>query len=191
MKTKELYNSIASEYEELISSPQVNARLLEDVQKIFSKHDLFAGSILDVGCGPGNLKSILGDGFSYTGIDCAEKMLEIAEGRGYGVILGNIEDEISKIPNKSFDYIVSISALYFVSDVQKMLSEFERIARKGYLITLADLTQNYIDKFPVEERLCNHSRVEILNTAEDIWTKPWISIKTGDEIRERMVLKLF
>lgn len=189
MKTADFYNKIAPEYERLIDTPEVNAQLMKHAREIINKHEIKTGSILDVGCGPGNLKKTLGDNFTYTGIDIAEKMLEEARAKGYETIHGRIEEELGSIPDKSFDYVVSLSALHFVKDIDFVINEFERIAKKAFLISLADLTSNYIENFPVEEELFNHSKLKIENPEEDIFFEAWRSPTVNEVVSERMILK--
>jgi len=77
MDVKDFYNKISSKYEELIASPKTDAKLHENLLNILIKHSIDSGSILDVGCGPGNLKNYLGDNFTYTGIDISDEMLNM------------------------------------------------------------------------------------------------------------------
>ena len=63
-------------------------------------------------------------------------MLELAKGRGYKTIHGKIEEVLPTIESKSCDYVVAISSLHFVEDINSVLKEFERISRKGFLFSL-------------------------------------------------------
>lgn len=191
MRISEFYDKISNQYEELINSPQLNAQLTINLKKIFLKHKITTGKILDVGCGPGNLKTSLGDGFSYTGIDISEDMLLKAKEKGYETVYGKIEEKLSQIHSKSFDYIVSLSVLHFVKDINSIFKEFDRIAKSGWIVTLADLTPNYIKRFPVDEPMYNHSKLNLFGFQDDFYLPPWISITTGDKISERMIFKKF
>ena len=191
MNIAEFYDKISSKYEELITSPQVNAQLTSNLKNVFSKYKIFNGTILDVGCGPGNLKSVLGNEFIYTGIDISNEMLLKAKEKGYETIYGKIEELLSKIPSKSFDYIVSLSALLFVKDINSVFIEFDRISKKGWIATLADITPNYSKYFPIDEPIYNHSKIDLSGFKEDFYLPPWVSLTTGDKIRERMIFKRF
>lgn len=187
MSNKKHYDEIASDYEKLSLSNKVNSQLTKKCKEIFVKHEIATGSILDVGSGPGNLKTELGDGFEYTAIDYSEKMLELAGQKGYSVILGSLEEELSKLSDKSFDYVVSLGTLLFVKDIQKALSEFSRIARKGWLVGLDDITDSYIKNYTGDDPIYNHSKVVIDNAIEDVYFEGWTSPTTGDVIYTRMV----
>ena len=189
MLVNELYDSVADEYEGLINSSKVNAQLVSKLKEIFDKYKITVGSILDLGCGPGNLKTTLGDNFSYTGIDVSKNMLEKAKQKGYRVINGKIEDQLGKMPDKSFDYIVSLSTFHFIKDIGSMISELDRIAVKGWIISLADVTESYARYFSVYAPLYNHTKILIPDLQEDETFLAWTSPFSGEKINERMVFK--
>lgn len=191
MGIKDFYNKVAPVYEELISSHEVDAKLLPNLKKVFDKYSITNGSILDLGCGPGNLKSTLGNSFSYTGIDISEQMLQQAQLRGYRIIYGFLEQELLKIPDKSFDYVVSLGMLHFIKDIDFIFSEINRIARKGWCISLADVTENYKNYFySMEQALVyNHTKSFIANLDEDITFDAWTSPGSKERIKERLVFK--
>lgn len=186
-----MYDGVADEYEDLINSPKVDAKLVYSLEKIFNKYKIVEGSILDLGCGPGNLATSLGNSFEYTGIDISEKMLSKAKEKGYKVINGKIEQELKKIPDKSFDYVVSLSAVYFIQDIKSILFELDRVAIKGWIISLADITDSYAKYFSVHAPLYNHTKFQISDLSEDITFIAWTSPFSGEEIKERMIFKKF
>lgn len=189
MLAKDFYNQVSNKYEDWLKTPEYKVEYLNYAKKMFSKYNISNGGILDVGCGPGNLKTLLGDNFSYTGIDVAENMLDLAKRKGYNIILGRMEEELPKFQDKSFDYVVSLSALHFTKDIQFIISEFERIARKGWIGTFEEITENYINNLAVKEPMYNHSQTEIPNVTEDIFFHAWVSPTTGDNIDARIVFK--
>lgn len=189
MSIESFYNSIAAIYEERIVTPQVNAQLLPKVKDIFQKNLIINGTILDIGCGPGNLKTALGDGFSYTGMDISEEMLELASLKGYTTIKGLIQENLSKIPDKSFDYCISVSALHFIENIQDIISHIDRISRKGWIVTLADVSDIYKQYFSVHAPVYNHTNIVIDNLKEDNMVDGWISPNTRELMRERIVFR--
>ena len=189
MKIKEYYNNVASKYEELINSPQIDAHIMDEVKKIFIKYRITQGKILDVGCGPGNLKTALGENFSYTGIEIAENMIAKAREKGYEIIPGQMEDVLAQIPDKSFDYVICTSVLYFVKDIEPVLLEFERISKKGWMITLVEVTGHYAKNSPVDEPIYDHSNILIPGAVEDFSFYAWTSPR-GEKMTERLVCKL-
>lgn len=192
MKANEFYNKISNDYENFINSPEINAKLNDRLIEIFDKYNIKSGSILDVGCGPGNLESYLGKEFNYTGIDIADKMLTLAKDRGYETILGKIEDILPTIESKSHDYVVAVSSLHFVKDIDFVLKEFERIAVRGFLITLDRMTDQYKQGFSsvVDDPVFDHFQAKIQNPQEDFNFDGWISPRGGEVIKVRMVFKL-
>jgi len=192
MKANEFYNKISNNYEDFINSPEINAKLNDRLIDIFDKYNIKSESILDVGCGPGNLESYLGKEFNYTGIDIADKMLILAKGRGYKTILGKIEDVLPKIESNSYDYVIAVSSLHFVKDIDFVLKEFERIAVKGFLITLDRMTDQYKQGFSsvVDDPVFDHFQVKIKDLAEDFSFDVWISPRGGEVMKVRMVFKI-
>lgn len=189
MSIRDFYNKVAPVYEELISSPLVDAKLLPSLKKVFEKCSITEGSILDVGCGPGNLQNVLGNSFSYTGIDISEQMLQRAHMKGYNIINGLIEKELLLIPDKSFDYVVSLSALHFVEDIRSIISEINRISRKGWIISFANITENYKEYFSPYAPVYNHSNIHIEGIQEDVTFEAWMSPGAKETIKERLIFK--
>jgi ubiquinone/menaquinone biosynthesis C-methylase UbiE len=191
MKIKDFYNGVAENYEELVHSSQIKARLCDKLVELFSKHCITRGTILDVGCGPGILQPYLGKDFEYTGIDIADAMLNLAQKRNYQTMLGKMEDVLPDIKSKSHDYVVALSSLHFVKDINFILKEFERIARKGYVISLDNITDDYKQGFAtiVEGSLYNHFYTKIENSTEDLTFPGWTSPRDNEVITVRMVMK--
>ncbi len=189
MSIQSFYNNLAPVYEDLIITSEVNARLLPKIKDIFQKYSITSGTILDIGCGPGNLKTVLGDVFSYTGIDISQEMLKRASLKGYTTVCGLIQENLSKIPDKSFDYCVSVSALYFVENIQEIISHLDRISRKGWFATLADVSDIYKQYFSVHAPVYNHTNTVIDGLKEDTMINGWISPNTQEVVRERILFK--
>lgn len=191
MKARDFYNNVSDVYEEWLLRPECKVEFHNKAKEIFDKHKIGEGSILDLGCGPGNLKTLLGESFEYTGIDIAEKMLEKAKKKGYTTLQGTINEILPTIKDKSFDYIVSLSTLHFVEDINPLIQHFNRVARKGWLITLEEITESYKKNLQVSQQMYNHSHVVIADLTEDIFFPGWVSPTTGDAINVRMVFKKF
>ncbi len=189
MSIKDFYDNLAPVYEARINTPEVNAQLLPKIKHIFQKYSITSGTLLDIGCGPGNLKTTLGDGFSYTGIDISQEMLKQASLKGYTIVYGLIQENLAKIPDKSFDYCVSVSALHFVENAQEVISHLDRISRKGWVVTLADVSDMYKQYFSIHAPVYNHINISIDNVKEDTTIDGWISPNTKELIRERIVFK--
>jgi ubiquinone/menaquinone biosynthesis C-methylase UbiE len=184
-----LYDEGASLYDKLsVDSLYVGESLLVDT---FAKHKIKDGKIFDVGCGTGKIKESLGDNFKYEGVDISYCMVEKAKKRGYIGHVGAIEDVVKGLPDKSVDHVIALSSMYFMKDFTTLLSEFERIARKSFFITLEQFDPGI--KEMMEGRgihLYNHQSSLIKNPTEiqkDIFL--WRRVSTGDDIRGDVVFK--
>jgi SAM-dependent methyltransferase len=93
--------------------------------------DLRPMSVLEVGCGPGELaERIRVDlGASVVAIDISPRMVELALGRGVDAQLGDVQD--MPFPDASFDCAVAAWMLYHVPDVDRALGELARVLRPG------------------------------------------------------------
>lgn len=189
---KDYYNSLAKNYESLIESPKTGATIIHfTIKDIFKTLEIKKGKILDVGCGPGNLKKYLGDKFSYTGIDFSKEMLKEAKQKGYKTLEGEIEDILPTIKDKSFDYVLAVSSLHFVKNINFTIKEFERISRNGFCITLDRITDKYKKGFKTvaDGNVYNHYNLKIKNTLFDKSIMGWISPRGNEKIKVRIVYK--
>src|SRR3989344_4733631 len=120
------YKYIAKSYNELHKEEQLKKlKIIKENIKINSKTTL-----LDIGCGTG----ISTESFKCKakGIDPSKEMISIAKNKN--LIHGYAE----KLPfkNKSFDVIVSVTAIHNFKDQEKALDEMLRIGKKTIVITL-------------------------------------------------------
>ena len=95
--------------------------------------------ILDVGIGTGYFAA---DYLQYrvdiTGIDIAEKMLEVAKARGIEKV--SVGDAVSlDFPDETFDLVMSITALEFISEPEKAISEMVRVCKKDGRVVVGTL----------------------------------------------------
>lgn len=193
------YNNLAYSYEEMINSPEVAQTLHQNINEILAKYAISKGDILDVGCGPGNLKTSIRKRMttkmkmSFTGIDMSSKMLNIAQQKGYKVIHGNFVEILPTLPDNSYDYIIALSSLHFTSDIESILKDFERVAKKGYIISLDEITDKYKNGFATvcSSPVYNHYDTKIINTKEDFNFIGWKSPRENTNIRVRMIYKEF
>jgi ubiquinone/menaquinone biosynthesis C-methylase UbiE len=182
----EVYDELAPYYD-FNCSTAVDAQDLLKVRDLISRHGITNGTILDVGCGTGMLKEVLGDGFVFTGVDESSSMLEKAEARQYNTLPGSMETVLPKIASKSFDYVVAVSSVMFVQDVYWVLEEFRRIARHGVVVTLDDITPKWIQEFGCQAY--NHTKIKLDNLTEDIYFYAWHSLTTGETINARLIFE--
>jgi len=95
--------------------------------------------VLDIGVGTGIFASALMKyGAEITGIDVSEKMLEISKSKGINnVFIGNAES--LDFPDDSFDLVISITALEFIKNPDKAISEMVRVCKKGGRVVVGTL----------------------------------------------------
>ncbi len=90
-------------------------------------------SILDLGCATGNYCVILKKiGYDVKGADVNPKYVQRALERGIDVVQIN---GTVPLPDKSVDTVICFEVIEHVPDVDSLLSEAKRIARKNVIIT--------------------------------------------------------
>jgi ubiquinone/menaquinone biosynthesis C-methylase UbiE len=128
----EYYDVIASSYNELYKQEQLDKLSiikfsLKGIFKIKKEHKL-----LDIGCGNGIGQGFFSINFGCEpfGIDTSKKLLEQ---NSYPNIYANAENIL--LPNKSFDIILSLTAIQNFDDVDKALNEMKRLCKEFLIIT--------------------------------------------------------
>ena len=94
-------------------------------------HPVKGEKMLDVGIGTGFFAlEFLKRGAEITGIDVSTKMLAVSEKKGFNNIsLGDAVD--LHFPNETFDLVVSVTALEFIKEPRRAVSEMMRVCKKG------------------------------------------------------------
>ena len=135
-----------------MSQLQFDADLARRIEVIYKIHDAarrrelvrkalgasLADRVLDVGCGPGfyclELSEIVGSSGSIVGVDNSPAMLQLAQARCAG--RGNVgsskeRPRRSPVESGTFDGVVCVQVLEYVSDVAAALAELHRALRPG------------------------------------------------------------
>lgn len=103
--------------------------------------------VLDLGCGAGFSTNLLREvGFEVIGIDINPLMIEKAKVKGLNVVLGDFRELEKHFKEKTFDYVVSISALQWV----KKWNDMKRVAEGVYYV-LKDNGKVGIQFYPFSE----------------------------------------
>ncbi|NLB56256.1 MAG: homoserine O-acetyltransferase, partial [Lentisphaerae bacterium] len=90
-------------------------------------------SVLDLGCGEGDLLQLLSANLSTSGLGIdidLDHVKEVIE-KGYDVFHADLDRGLHMIPDKSFDYAVLGSTLQVVQKPRLALKEMLRVAREG------------------------------------------------------------
>jgi ubiquinone/menaquinone biosynthesis C-methylase UbiE len=115
-----------------------------------------AGTVVDVGCGPGYLLGEMGKrfpGIRLVGIDISEEMVGRARANMVSWGLGERADfrrgEAAALPFEasSQDFIVSTLSLHHWSDPAKALAEFHRVLKPGGQVLVMDLRRDTLRIF--------------------------------------------
>lgn len=144
------YDEIAEGYNELHKAEQ-EQKLKIVKQYIQPKQN---ESLLDVGCGTGVSTQF---NCNCTGIDPSEKLIDIAK-QSYPnkkFLVGKAEE--LPFPDKSFDYVISLTAVQNFDDVKKSISEIKRVAKGNAKIVISILKKS--DKVKLLKTLLNNYKM--------------------------------
>jgi ubiquinone/menaquinone biosynthesis C-methylase UbiE len=110
-------------------------------RRTIGRLQLSSGStVLDVGCGTGAsalpAAEAVGPQGLITGVDLAERLLEIGRLKAERRQLSNIEFQTGDMerlgyPNDHFDAVVSVFSIFFVADMTEQVRELWRMVRPG------------------------------------------------------------
>ncbi len=89
--------------------------------------------VLDLGCGDGDLLSLLAANrhTSGMGVDINLHHLISAMNKKLDVLQGDIDEDLSMIPDHSYDYVILSQTLQVVRQPREVLHQMLRIAREG------------------------------------------------------------
>ncbi len=185
VSAEEYFDDLAQEYECEGVSVALEVGHLVEAKKIFAKYNHTHGSILDLGCGTGLLSEALAGDFEFTGIDISKTMLESAAQRGYKTIHKSLDVGLLEIQDQAYDFVTCLTALLCIENIAPVLHEMRRIARKGILITLEDITDDFVEDFPAVSY--NHTHLSFPDAKEDYRVLGWQTPTRGTDIYVRMI----
>ncbi|MDX1815109.1 MAG: methyltransferase domain-containing protein [Thermodesulfobacteriota bacterium] len=95
--------------------------------------------VLDIGIGTGIFAvELMKYKTEITGIDVSERMLEIARSKGLTNVA--VGDAVSlDFPDETFDLVISVTALEFIKEYEKAISEMVRVCKKGGRVVVGTL----------------------------------------------------
>ena len=149
--------------------------------------------VLDLGCGPGNLKDYTS--FKrYVGVDLSSEMLREAGESGYSELIEAAMEEYAASPlAQKADGVFVMSATYFLNstDLTKFITDIDRLAKKFWILSF----DNISDKI---RALYREQGIETFNhcgTAvpwEDCRRIPssgWYSVPTDEEVGMELIVR--
>ena len=88
-------------------------------------------SILDVGCGDGELMKFIYENISkkIRGLEISKDNVQKCIKKGLTVIEGNAEMDLQQFPNNSFDYVILSQTLQAFLNPEKVISDLLRIGK--------------------------------------------------------------
>lgn len=136
-KTKQHFNETASDYNNSGDGKFVEPMyeiIVNEIQK------LEGGKILDVGCGNGNLFTLLPDGkFELFGVDFSENMIGEAKKKcGQKADFSVADAEDLPFDNDTFDIIVCNASFHHYVHPDTVLKEMHRVLRYGGKVLIGD-----------------------------------------------------
>lgn len=152
--TLEQYNEWHKNYNDKIVPK--NKLMLMVWHKTVLEHLIFNGlegkTILDVGCGNGDLDNYLSVNYNtnITGVDFSQESIKIANEKKnffHANTASFCVADAQSLPfaESQFDYVISCECLEHVPNPQKMLDELYRVVKKGGLVILT--TENYSNAY--------------------------------------------
>lgn len=110
-----------------------------ELQLLLRQLDRRSGrQVLDVGCGTGWFtRGLAAHGYAMTGLDLDARRLEVARQRSASDIAW-LQGDAAQLPfpDRSFDQVVSLTALCFVPDWPRAVAEMVRVARHRFVLGL-------------------------------------------------------
>lgn len=117
--------------------------------------DYIVGDVLDIGCNDGYGMGLISDlGHEVQGIDISNRKVRIAQENGLQAVKGYMEELPYK--NDQFDTVFCSHVLEHSKDLQKAVSEINRVARRAVLV------------IPIEQDSQNPAHVTSFTSGEDL-----------------------
>jgi homoserine O-acetyltransferase len=91
--------------------------------------------VLDLGCGDGTLLSMLRESKNVSGLGFELQLRNVIEviNKGHDVLQGDLDEGLSSLPDRSYDYAILSSTLQQVKKPRYVLREIVRVAEEGII----------------------------------------------------------
>lgn len=135
-KTKEHFNETASDYNNSSDGKFVEGMydvLIEEIEKSES------GKILDVGCGNGNLFTLLPKNkYELYGVDFSQNMIIEAKSKCRNATFSVADAEMLPFDDDSFDIVVCNASFHHYIHPDRVLEEMRRVLKDGGKLLIGD-----------------------------------------------------
>lgn len=176
--TKGYFDSVVEEYHDKYefdpSALECMNIILGMVERISSERMLkcsYKMSILDMGCGAGNISEKLARNHHVTGVDLSEKMINFARKQSKSDAVYLVGDIETFDTQERFDIAIAKGVFEYLDDDEKAMKNIRRLLKhNGHLIAefrhanFIEGDPNYVDPYPMKRRV--HSPAELKVSAE-------------------------
>ena len=135
-KTKEHFNETAGDYNNSSDGKFVEGMydvLVEEIEKSES------GKILDVGCGNGNLFTLLPENkYELYGVDFSQNMIIEAKSKCKNATFSVADAEMLPFDDDSFDIVVCNASFHHYIHPDRVLEEMHRVLKDGGKLLIGD-----------------------------------------------------
>jgi SAM-dependent methyltransferase len=103
-------------------------------------------NVLEVGPGPGELSERIGHelGADVVAIDVSPRMVELTRARGIHAIVGDVQD--LPFAKGEFDLVVAAWVLFHPADLDRALSEIERVLQPGGRLVASTNSERHLEE---------------------------------------------
>lgn len=132
------YETLAKKYAAQIDTKAYNAHY--DRPAVLSLLPEVSGlQVLDAGCGPGAYAQwLVEQGATVTGVDASPQMVDFARqrvGPKGNFYQADLNQPLNFLADDSFDLIVSALTIHYITDLDRLFTEFARVLRpEGYFV---------------------------------------------------------
>lgn len=152
-------------------------------------------SVLDLGCGPGNLIEFA-PFKKFTGVDLSPEMLLQAGESGYNELIeANMADYVANPFTEAQDVVVALSCAYFLrpKEFAPFMRNVDRLAKRFWLVTLDGMTASARNVYEEQDDIDTYDHRGVAlpwPNVHRITIKGWHSVATDEDIAMDVVYRL-